>query len=123
MVYFNFYLIRIIRSLHKNELFKFLKSAFLSDFFTKPILILESSVSFLMQIDKRNLFCSFLFLKMIKDPNAEVDIKRTEYWIGVVIKYIMSLKPCLITGLVVAVLMTLINYYRLLGRVKMQFHN
>ena len=59
---------------------------------------------------------------MVKDPNAEVDIKRTEYWIGVVIKYIMSLKPCLITGLVVAVLMTLINYYRLLGRVKIQFH-
>ena len=59
---------------------------------------------------------------MMKDPNAEVDIKRTEYWIGVVIKYIMSLKPCLITGLVVAVLMTLINYYRLLGRVKMRFH-
>ena len=58
----------------------------------------------------------------MKDPNAEVDIKRTEYWIGVVIKYIMSLKPCLITGLVVAVLMTLINYYRLLGRVKIQFH-
>ena len=59
---------------------------------------------------------------MMKDPNAEIDIKRTEYWIEVVIKYIMSLKPCLITGLVVAVLMTLINYYRLLGRVKMHFH-
>lgn len=52
--------------------------------------------------------------QILSDPAALENVERTEYWITVVITYITSITPCLIAGLAVAILMTLINFYRLL---------